>query len=347
MERISLEKMPPVKNENLVHLKRYVQFINSRPIRELHQKGFHTHHIYPRSIAIKNNVENFDEDWNLTELTAREHFIAHLILWKCGYPEMTYAFKFAIANTTKDFKITSRQYESINNVGSIWINKDGKSLQVKLEDAPDGWEIGMAGNRIWINNGIENKFILDTEPIPENFKPGRLSIGYWIHNDVEERYTNEDLIPDGYEIGRLLTTTKDTQWVTNGTINKMIKKNSPLPENFTVGMSRQLNKHTLITNGVENKYLYEGEDIPNGWRKGQIQNMKKKTWINDGSKNQRWDMENELPIGWKQGRIVGGFFITNGIEAKLVTNESDIPNGWRRGRLIRTKQQIIKETLTI
>ena len=82
MKRITIEQMPPAKNEEQKrHLVRYVNFINSRPERDLHQKGFHTHHIYPKSLAKKNNIDDFDGDWNLIELTSREHFIAHMILF--------------------------------------------------------------------------------------------------------------------------------------------------------------------------------------------------------------------------------------------------------------------------
>jgi hypothetical protein len=53
-KRISVEQMPPVKNEEQKrHLIRYVNFVNTRPERDLHQKGFHTHHIYPKSLAKK------------------------------------------------------------------------------------------------------------------------------------------------------------------------------------------------------------------------------------------------------------------------------------------------------
>lgn len=72
--RIIIEQMPEVKNENLVHLQRYVKFINSRPERDLHQSGFHTHHVYPQSIAKKNGIQDYDGDWNLVDLTPPRTF---------------------------------------------------------------------------------------------------------------------------------------------------------------------------------------------------------------------------------------------------------------------------------
>ena len=95
MKRITIEKLPSVQNEEQKrHLIRYVNFINSRPERALKQRGFATHHIYPKSLAKKNNIENYDGDQNLIELTHREHYIAHMILCKCGFNEMVQAFWF-------------------------------------------------------------------------------------------------------------------------------------------------------------------------------------------------------------------------------------------------------------
>jgi hypothetical protein len=355
--RVTLEQMPPVKNEEQKrHLIRYVNFINSRPKRELKQKGFETHHIYPKSIAKKNNIDDFDDNWNLIELTSREHFIAHIILFYCGYKEMTFAF-FRIVNCHKYHQsITSRQYEKLIKIqgdilkekltDTVWVNNGLNSKQVKFNEIPYGWHIGMAGDRQWINNGIENKYVLTTEKIPENFVKGRLSIGYWIHNDNEEKYTNEDIVPQGYEIGRLLSTTKDTKWITNGSENKMIPKDDSVHDGWKLGMTTDVKNYRLITNGNITKYLYDGEVMPEGWEYGSIQKKQYVTWINNGELNKRWDVSKELPDGFTLGRIVKGFFITNGKIAKKVNSKNEIPFGWRKGRLKRTKEQI-KNNLTI
>jgi hypothetical protein len=104
--------LPSVSSENQIHLERYVKFINSRPERKLRQKGFHTHHIYPRSMAEKNSIPDFNGDWNLIELTLREHFIAHLILRKCGYKSMISAFSlFRIVDNVFYKNMNSRFFE--------------------------------------------------------------------------------------------------------------------------------------------------------------------------------------------------------------------------------------------
>jgi len=115
MTRITIEKIPEVKSEEQKrHLVRYVNYINSRPERELKQKGFHTHHIYPKSIARKNEIPDFDGDWNLIELTYREHFIAHLILSYVYPGKMSQAFhRMTHDKNNYQTSLTSKQYASL------------------------------------------------------------------------------------------------------------------------------------------------------------------------------------------------------------------------------------------
>jgi hypothetical protein len=52
-----------------------------------------------------------DTKENLIKLTNREHYIAHLILWKCGYKEMSEAFSFMLHSDKKYInRLTSKQY---------------------------------------------------------------------------------------------------------------------------------------------------------------------------------------------------------------------------------------------
>jgi hypothetical protein len=93
---------------NKLHIKRYINFIKSRPNRESTKaKSFHLHHIIPRSLG------GSDEVSNLIRLTPREHYIAHLILWKCGTRQMARAFLY-MTNCNDLLKIkSSRMFEKI------------------------------------------------------------------------------------------------------------------------------------------------------------------------------------------------------------------------------------------
>jgi hypothetical protein len=81
------------------------------------------HHIIPRSFGGDNSKEN------LVQLTAREHYIAHLLLWKMKFDEvhhskMTYALRlmmFGAGNNLqlRDYKYNARMYEKIRSEFSI------------------------------------------------------------------------------------------------------------------------------------------------------------------------------------------------------------------------------------
>jgi hypothetical protein len=69
------------------HLSRYQAFIQSRPKRIWAPKqGLCKHHILPKSLGGSNDSNN------LIVLTEREHYIAHLMLWKAYGGKMAYAF---------------------------------------------------------------------------------------------------------------------------------------------------------------------------------------------------------------------------------------------------------------
>jgi len=237
-ERITLEKMPEVKTKNSIHIIRYVNFINSRPERELRQKGFETHHIYPKSLAKKNNIEDCDGDWNLIELTPREHFIAHLILWKCGYKEMIYAFWYISNNYNK---ISSRIYEKIKK----------EFIKFKIKDNKE---------RFWINNGVEEKFIKQEELKQfKDFKIGRLKKEFykkrnylkkvWVFKGDKECQCDHDMVDDFLNVGYLFGRTPFNK--------ERCKKMS----DGKIGMVR-INKNGEIKTVYKNKLE---EYLNNGW----------------------------------------------------------------------------------
>lgn len=124
MERISIEKMPSIKNEeNLIHLNRYVNFINSRPERDCKkEKLYEIHHMIPKSLGGSN------EKSNLIKLTQREHYIAHMILWKTYSGKMTQAFYFM----NKKSK-SSRTFASLRNEFAVMDSIIHKGKQLSNE----------------------------------------------------------------------------------------------------------------------------------------------------------------------------------------------------------------------
>lgn len=127
------------KQVNVNWLSHYSYFIESRTRRVLKEdniKYTESHHIVPKCYLPK---ELWKDKSNIIELTPREHFISHFLLWKAFGGKMTYAFNRMVNSNQNGNKqwITSRQYEllkreyriqaSISKKGHSPINK-GKKL---------------------------------------------------------------------------------------------------------------------------------------------------------------------------------------------------------------------------
>ena len=92
-----------VKSER--YFQKYLEFCHSRQCRGIKKtKGFHRHHIFPKSF------ERVNEDWNFVLLTHREHYIAHLLLVKAC--EHSKALKGFIHVARKVGITNSRAYSS-------------------------------------------------------------------------------------------------------------------------------------------------------------------------------------------------------------------------------------------
>jgi hypothetical protein len=105
-----------------IHEIRYQKFIKSRKDRTIPKDSIiEKHHIIPKSLGGDNSKEN------LIKLTAKEHFIAHLILWKAYGGKMAQAFfMMNQRNTTSgkyEGKLTSRQYSRLREDHSIYRKK--------------------------------------------------------------------------------------------------------------------------------------------------------------------------------------------------------------------------------
>lgn len=91
---------------NEFQLQRYNKFITSRPNRPfVINSGLCKHHIFPKCLGGTN------EKSNIIILTNREHYIAHLILWKTYGQKL--AFAFHTLSYTQGRKLSSRQYENL------------------------------------------------------------------------------------------------------------------------------------------------------------------------------------------------------------------------------------------
>lgn len=94
------------------HVSRYIKFIESillkgRPRKRLVNSGFENHHIYPSKMGGSDDISN------RINLTPREHYLAHLMLWKAYGGPMTTSFWFMTHDGFHDFKINARLFERL------------------------------------------------------------------------------------------------------------------------------------------------------------------------------------------------------------------------------------------
>lgn len=157
-------------------------------------KGFHIHHILPRSLG------GDDSSDNLVILTPREHFVIHHLLWKMHGGKMAVAFRFMCLNM--DNTINSRTYEKLRaQVASDRANNDewkanGKYAAEKKAKDPEwlrknresvkkttkspGWKeshrlaiIKRSKNKSWLENTrAATKAVVKTDKWINNHKSG-------------------------------------------------------------------------------------------------------------------------------------------------------------------------------
>lgn len=221
-----------------------------------------SHHIIPRCVG------GTDDKDNLVVLSAREHFICHLLLSKI-YDD--YRLKFALLMMTRvnerhqrEIKINSKIYDYIKRQNSLACVIRNKSREYQRgyvtaqeiatgnikrfpseKDIPDGWIRGSGSSGKTINKGKvywhkEGKVIsLDSgvEP-PEGYVKGNINnkhIGKmfsgkkYYHNPATGEEARRNECPNGWIDGRLLV------WITDGTVNKQQNRYDELPNGYRFG----------------------------------------------------------------------------------------------------------------
>lgn len=353
MTRISFKQMPPVKNEEQKrHLIRYVNFINSRPERDLIKDGsyFNVHHIIPRSLR---GTEN---ESNLIKLTHREHYIVHMILHYCYGEKLSYAFYYM---SNKMNLKNSKQYENLKKY--------------------------IKENEIQINNGRENTTVYSVDDIPSGWKVGRytsskqkenlskiISNFIWITNGtVNKRINRESKVPNGFYFGKTESELKKNRdnstgktWYNNGVKNIYLECGAEIPNSFTRGfVCKREKRYDLgmrrfwINNGIENKFILE-EDLIfyKDWIPGRVnvnyKKKNKKTWVNDGINQKIVDID-KIPDGWKIGmcrkkkstkKIPKRYWANNGVKNIHIPITQSLPSGFKLGKIVFKKDKLQRKT---
>jgi hypothetical protein len=307
------------------HFTRYIKFIESRESREI-PEGTYTekHHIVPRSLG------GSDEKENLIVLTAREHFVIHMILWKCFGLSMAYAF-FLMQNIRRyGKKINSRQYTKLKEdfslmmslrvsgegnpmygkVGAMNGRRQTKESIKKLSDSLMGHHVSVETRQKICNANKGNKHSQETRQKLSEMRKGEKNHFYEKHHTEENKEINRQK-----HIGTTTVRNKD------GNMIKVSVDDPRLQTGELVGPNKG---RIYITNGEENKMIDKDDEIPEGWWKGKIK-KNEDAWVWSDEKRKQYSE-----------RFQGTTYINNGVKNKRIPKEeldNYLTNGWKKCRM--------------
>ena len=138
--------------------KQYANLIKKAKRRENLQGYFEKHHIKPRALGGSDSIKN------IVKLTAREHFIAHLLLVKM-YPN-----NFSLIKAVNMMCVIGNKQLRCGNRMYSWLRtKFSKEMSRSQKGAGNSQY-----NTIWVTNGKINKKIHSSSAIPTDFYIGRV-----------------------------------------------------------------------------------------------------------------------------------------------------------------------------
>lgn len=228
-----------------------------------------THHIIPKCL------NGDDSKNNLVSLTAREHFICHLLLTKMhSSRKLKYAL---ICLTLKNphqqlrYVPNSRMYENLKKLNSELAKERFTGNQKHNVGKKRAYDPITHEVRMFSENEIPNGWILGNSPEMKKNQSGKNAGKVYYHDP----------------------NTKETI---------ALSKDEEIPLGFIKGnpnASTSPAKNTVMCYNpktLENKRVVG--DIPEGWIKGSSL-----IWINNGIESKQFVINTPLPEGWVKGRL--------------------------------------------
>lgn len=252
------------KPHNPHYLNRYISFITKCQQKNIGYEGYmEKHHVCPKA---KDMFPEYDDlnmyPWNNAKLTPRQHFIAHMILWKM-YFNNSQAFAFwAMKHRNKEV-LNSRIYEKLKedirekiscmNAGKMWVNDGSKSkvihkseLEIYIIDR--GWYLGRIFSK-------EHKMKISANA-KERYKDPTKNPRYKAEVALETRKKISEK-NSGKKMNR---ETKDK-------ISSSIR-GSKKSEEARLNMKREKGSEIFITDGASNRRVKTNAEMPSGWWRG-------------------------------------------------------------------------------
>ena len=336
------------KPHNPHYLKRYIRFIKQCQQKNVDYSGYvEKHHICPKADDMFPEYINFNlNSWNCAILTARQHFIAHLMLWKL-FPRFSSQLK--ALNYMSNIKFLDKTVYTFPKLYQKYKQDLSEHLKTKIraKDVATGkvftvsrddprW---VSGDLVGVTKGLcvvedtcGNKFMTDPaninniniKSIHKNKVAVKDSKGnvYKIDKSNED-YINGVLLPENK--GFILV--KDTE----GNIFKVAKDDIRFKTGEIFGVAKG-KVNVIDKNGKKfqvsknDKRFHTGEINPI---------IADKISITNGELNKMICQNEVIPFGWRKGITKksqkGMICITDGTHNSRIYPNEEIPFGWRKG----------------
>ena len=260
----------------------YDQLIEKRRLNPISSDQYgERHHIIPKSEG------GSDDDGNLVRLTAREHYIAHLLLARIYddykmYSALTY-MRCGSTTNQRNYKFNSRLYGLLRNHVA-----EKRSAYMKEHRVMCGEKNPMFGK----HHSDKSKQKMRTRLHGQ--RNGTNNSFYGRHHTEETK--NKLRIAN---VGKTLSD-EHKKKISQALSDPILK------EHMRRAISEAQKGAFWVTNGIENKFLNPHDEIPAGFHRGRTIQSKSTSgyhWWNNGVINK---MSKDCPEeGWKTGRTMG------------------------------------------
>lgn len=328
------------------HLNRYIKFIKQCQQKNVDYEGYtEKHHICPKAEDMFSEYACFKNNpWNCAILTARQHFIAHVILWKV-YKDAYSVISAVWAMKNKNgMSVNSRMYEKLKldfskisselQKGICTVkNEFGNIVKIHRDELTDFSNLrGLSYGKVTVVDSLGNTMQVDiNDPKYKNgelipFMKGKLFVKI---NGVTTIIESESYDPNKHYFHRRGNATvkdKNGNTFTVDTNDERYKSREVLPI------------HQNVAYGInDNGEIVKVETGDERFKTGELAgNNRGKFWITNGKQNKMISKKDQIPIGYTIGKtqredsetVKNTIFINDGNITKRIGKEDEIPIGW-------------------
>lgn len=368
MSSVDIYAILESKPNNPHHLKRYYKFILAcRQANESLDPSIYTedHHICPKARDLFPEYIEFGAyPWNKVELTARQHIVAHIILWKAygGSQAVAAHYMLNVCNSETNPKslgnrkipksidvrysaIARDEYNKSRCGKATFKDAEGNSYYLECDD-PRIKELGLVGKTKGHNHSDDAKEKMSAV----KFKNKKVTLKLldcrkkiWLFDDKYQAYLDQGWLPylcnEDREYIKELSSTKTSSTAKgnckfmyeDGTYYGVLKVYDPLVDQLGLvpyitdkGREQQTNRQKLAVEANTGTNIYN-----NGVDEARFREDPGGEWkLGRIPRSEEWSRKQKAATSKKNCK-----FWNNGVECRLLKKGEPVPDGWVPGML--------------